>query len=400
MTQVEATTTFTTPDAGATRRILQLGAQHLGRCYQCGTCSVVCPEAPDDRAFPRKEMIWAQWGLKGKLLEDPDVWLCHHCNECSVYCPRDAMPGDLMAAVRAYQVEHYAASKPLSKVTGRPKLLPLAFVPPVLLTFFMVLFAVIIPEGGLKYPEGDVLFENFIAHIYIDIFSAIAMGFAAGVAWTSGRRFWKAISRSDPSAAAERRGFAGSLLLTARDIASHTYFNKCEVNKPRGHAHKGILYGFLLLFTASTVAFVYTVVLGRELSLPIGDPVKVIGNIGGIALLLGLTLVSWRRIAKRREVGRSMYFDWYFIGVLYLLTITGFMVEASRYANLRDASYSLYMVHLVFYFMLFTYLPFTKFSHIIYRTLALTHARQTGRLPATRRPASEPPVLELAEELG
>jgi quinone-modifying oxidoreductase subunit QmoC len=45
------------------------------------------------------------------------------------------------------------------------------------------------------------------------------------------------------------------------------------------------------------------------------------------------------------------------------------------------------MVHLVFYFMLFTYLPFTKFAHIIYRTLALTHARQTGRLPASRLPA-------------
>ncbi len=81
-----------------------------------------------------------------------------------------------------------------------------------------------------------------------------------------------------------------------------------------------------------------------------------------------------------------MYFDWYFIGVLYLLTITGFAVEIVRYASLKDAAYSLYMVHLVFYFMLFTYLPFTKFAHVIYRTLALTHARQTGRRPATRRP--------------
>jgi hypothetical protein len=39
--------------------------------------------------------------------------------------------------------------------------------------------------------------------------------------------------------------------------------------------------------------------------------------------------------------------------------------------------------------MLFTYLPFTKFAHIVYRTLALTHARQTGRLPASRLLALE-----------
>ncbi|MDP6495283.1 MAG: heterodisulfide reductase subunit E, partial [Dehalococcoidia bacterium] len=111
--------------------------------------------------------------------------------------------------------------------------------------------------------------------------------------------------------------------------------------------------------------------------------------IGGIALMLGLTIVSLRRLFKREAAGRSMYFDWYFIGLLYVLTITGFALEIVRYAGLGDVAYSLYMGHLVFYFMLFTYLPFTKFAHIVYRTLALTHARQTGRLPASRLLALE-----------
>ncbi len=387
MTQAVTATNLTTPDSSATRRFLKLGAEHLVRCYQCGTCSVVCPLTPDGGAFPRKEMVWAQWGLKDRLLRDPDVWLCHQCNECSTYCPRDAMPGDLMAAVRAYQIESYAAPKLLGRAASRPSLMPLAFIPPVLLTFFLVLFAVIIPEGGLVYPDGDIFFEKFIGSFWIDLFSLIAVGFAALVAWFGGRRFWKAISESEAGSPVGREGFIKSMLLTLVDIASHRYFRLCKLNKARGHAHLGILFGFLFLFTASALAFIYTVILNRELSLPMWDPAKIIGNIGGVALLLGLTVVSLRRLFQREAAGRSMYFDWYFIGLLYVLVITGFALEIVRYAGFGDVAYSLYMVHLVFYFMLFTYLPFTKFAHIIYRTLALTHARQTGRLPASRLPA-------------
>ena len=393
MTQAEGQAAFTTADANATRRIMQLGAEHLGSCYQCGTCSVVCPLTPDDQAFPRKEMVWAQWGLKDKLLQDGDVWLCHQCNECSTHCPRDAMPGDLMAAVRTYQIEHYAVPNILGKVISNPKNLPLAFIPPLLLTTFLVLFAVIIPEGGLEFPDRDaliaksgkaILFEEFIGHIYIDIFSVIAVGFAVVVAWIGGQRFWKGIRQSEVNPQTVREGFAKSLLLSLVDIANHTYFKMCKVNKPRGYAHMGILYGFLFLLAATTLAFIWTTGLGKELSLPVWHPIKIIGNVGGAALLVGLTWVVWRRLARRPESGRSVYFDWYFIGILYLVTITGFVVELVRYGDLRVASYSLYMVHLVFYFMLFTYLPFTKFAHIIYRTLALTHARQIGRKPATR----------------
>ena len=42
------------------RQILQFGADDMKRCYQCGTCSVVCPQTPDLQAFPRKEMVWAR----------------------------------------------------------------------------------------------------------------------------------------------------------------------------------------------------------------------------------------------------------------------------------------------------------------------------------------------------
>src|SRR3972149_6999388 len=104
--------------------ILGLGARDLTACYQCGTCSVVCPIATDANPFPRKEMIWVQWGLKDRLMADSGVWLCHQCNQCSTYCPRDAKPGDVMTALREYNIAHYAVPSFMGKAVSTPKYLP------------------------------------------------------------------------------------------------------------------------------------------------------------------------------------------------------------------------------------------------------------------------------------
>src|SRR5210317_323634 len=108
------------PDICFIHEVKGLGGGDLKKCFQCATCSVACPISPDNKPFPRKEMIAASWGLKDKLLGNADIWLCHNCGDCSTRCPRDAKPGDVLAAVRAYTIKEYAAPKVIANALDDP----------------------------------------------------------------------------------------------------------------------------------------------------------------------------------------------------------------------------------------------------------------------------------------
>ena len=377
-------------DPDVVDRMVGFGAETLRRCYQCGTCSVVCPRTPLEDAFPRKEMVWAQWGLIDRLAANADAWLCYQCNDCITHCPVDARPGDVMAASRDLQIETYAFPQFMGKIPTQARYLGIAVAIPVALVALMLVTAKVIFGEGAELPEGEILFEHFIGHGWLDVFTMSLVGVVALLAATGLRRFWKAMQATVPPGTA-RQPLGGALRGTAGEVLSHEGFDDCTTSHVRRKSHMAMFYGFLGLVAATTGAAIYTEIfpiLGiewhdNELSLPIWDPVKIFGNVGGIALLIGLAQTLTMRRRRPSAAGKSSYSDWFFSGLLVLTAVSGFLTEILRFAGVRMA-YPAYAVHLVFVFALFVYFPFSKFSHAMYRPAALAFARQIRR----RKPAS------------
>jgi len=374
------------PDLDFIRQISEAGGDTLKKCFQCATCSVACTLTPTDRPFPRKEMIWASWGLKDKLINDVDVWLCHQCGDCSTMCPRGARPGDTFAAIRAYLFKNLTFPKILGTWLSDPKYLPIVFGIPIVWIFLTIFVG-----GGFSHaPMGmlspsEIKFEEFLPHnwLYTVFITATHL---AGLFLVIGLfKFWKllsnaAASQGDSNPKGPTQGdIVASLIATVKEIATHSKFKQCEENNHRYLGHLGIMYGFILLAIGTAIEIFMIYVLGTELPLAQLSLPKIFGHLGFVALIIGLLLVIKDRLSADETVSKNSYQDWYLLVVLLTVAVTGQGLEIIRYTGIAGLAYATYFVHLVFVFALIGYFPYSKFGHVFYRFVAILHSKYSGR---------------------
>jgi quinone-modifying oxidoreductase subunit QmoC len=161
-------TIIASPDLNFVQDVINGGGESLKKCYQCATCSVVCNLTPADKPFPRKEMIYAQWGLKDKLFGNPDIWLCHQCSDCTAYCPRGAKPGEVLNAVRKLSIEKYSVPGFLGKAAGSPgALVPLLAIPAVI---FLAILAALghLNLESIRNEAGKIAYSALLPSYFID----------------------------------------------------------------------------------------------------------------------------------------------------------------------------------------------------------------------------------------
>ena len=174
---------FIEPDLDFIAQINSDSGLNLKKCYQCATCSVVCTLSDDDQPFPRKEMIYASWGLKDRLIANPDIWLCYNCGDCSTLCPRDARPGDVLNTLRKMSIGEYSKPAVLHRLLNDIRKLPLLFIIPAL-----IILAMGFATGFMNLsPGGDrIVFAHFwpvplIEMIFIPLSLGVTLVFFLGI---------------------------------------------------------------------------------------------------------------------------------------------------------------------------------------------------------------------------
>ena len=368
-------------DLNFVKGLMLHGAADLKKCYQCSTCTVACPLTPDELPFPRKEMLWAQWGMKDKLVRDMDLWLCHNCNDCTDQCPRGAKPGEVMSSLRNQTIEHYSYPAAISKSAKSIRGNILLFLIPMTL----IAIAIAVQNIGSNFAfltSKPIVYANMLSVTFIDIIFVPAVIFALFNSYKTMKNFLNGLKEQHPPTE------KGETLLVAikgtiKDVLSHIEFKKCGAKKSRNIWHKLMMYGFLGLFATTNAVMIlhYLKEFGFDVQstpLPFLHPVKILGNVSAIAAFLGIYFIVRDRIKNSSTTILSL-FDWMFLGNMLLTVATGILCQAFRVADHANLAFLTYYIHLVMVFYMIAYAPQTKFGHILFRPVAMIYSRYSGR---------------------
>jgi citrate/tricarballylate utilization protein len=146
----------------------------------------------------------------------------------------------------------------------------------------------------------------------------------------------------------------------------------------RRKLHHALFYGFGLCFAATSVAAIYEHLLGRLAPYPMLSLPVVLGTVGGLGMLVGAGgLAVLKAVADREPAApRMQTADSALLALLLGTAATGLLLLALRET---PAMGILLAVHLGFVLALFALMPYSKFVHGIYRSLALWRAaRERG----------------------
>jgi len=388
--------TVLNPDVQFTRQLMEAGGGDLKQCFQCATCSVACPMSPDIRPFPRKEMIWASFGLKDKLMADVDLWVCHNCGNCSDLCPRGAKPAEMMSAARNMVFQDIVLPGRIAQWMSRPSGLVWLFAIPAIL--WLLVWGIRADIAGGWFPrsaDGRIVFGNiFYGDYTIDPIFMLTFFGALAILAVGAKRLWDSFTPpGGVTVLGKRKCWCAALWeVLWEEVISAGKFGECEdgpaTGVPQGSrrvSHTMLVWSFCILALVTAI-----VALGHwggklvpailiETPMPMSFPVKILANIGAILLLAALAMLTWRRMGLNSKCQSSSYYDWYLLGIIWAVAITGILAQTFRLMDCIHAAFIIYYIHLVTVWMLFAYVPWSKLGHFVYRTVAMVHVKMYGR---------------------
>jgi ferredoxin len=351
------------------------GAQDVSNCYHCGNCSATCPFSSGSSIFPRREMRMLQMGLEAKLESSLDPWLCYYCGECSDDCPRDAEPGETMMSLRRWLTSRYDWTG-ISRLFYRSWKAELwAVIIVALLTGAGFLAAGYWLGGGdISVYNGEGAFLPAGESWYglptgtgVHMFDWILAAFLVFFLGTNCIRMWWKVIGRDKDVKVPISAYIRKIFVLPTHFVTQKRYAQCDRKRPW-------VIHLVLMLSYVTMLVLIMLFLERMASGPDIDwRVHVFGLAASIGLLATVIFALRGRIAKTEaQYKHSHESDWMFLILLLVVVSTGILQFILHRSGLDTAANISYVIHLMAVVpMLALEVPFSKWSHLAYRPLAM-----------------------------
>lgn len=358
------------------------GAESVQKCFNCGNCTAVCSLAEEHENFPRRSMRALQLGMEDKLKGGLEPWLCYYCGECSTYCPRDASPGETMMSLRRWLTSRYDFTGISRLFYRRPTVELIAVIVVALLTALGFTLVGIFTGDIHQYTGENAFLPAESVHIFDWLMAAFLLAFLIP---NMVRMWWFTLGRDTLGQNRTMKLPASAYLKSVYQFPLHFItqkrYGKCERKRP-WITHLALMLSYV------TMLVLIMFFLKYMWSGPAIDwRVHVFGylaSVGLIAATLWAIVGRLKKMDPQHEYSHES--DWIFLILLLVVALTGVLQHVLHRAGADVAANVSYVVHLMAVVpMLGLEVPFSKWSHMAYRPLAMYFSvlrRQMVPVPA------------------
>jgi ferredoxin len=357
---------------GFVQEIRAYGRFDTEGCMSCGSCTVVCALSNGHASFPRKPIQQALLGLKRSLRGALEPWLCHDCGECATTCPRQTEPRESMMTLRRYLVSQYDVTG-ISARIFRSRIWEI-----MALTIVALIVFALVAVYHLYYVEMPV--EDFVTtpfgleHMFplITYFTYAVFLLPLCVMAINAFRMYRWTMMGSSDLRIPLHLYLKEAGTFAVHLFSHRNLKQCSDDKVERRWIEHWLLGTGTVVMCVIVVF-FLNWFQTDALYPLSHPQRWLGYLATAMMIVGPVHILVRRARKRGEHHKfSEMTDMIFPTMLLLVAVSGIAVHIFRYAGWELTCHYAYAVHLAITVpLLLVELPFGKWSHAMYRPLAL-----------------------------
>ncbi len=360
----------------------QYGADDVSKCYHCGNCSATCPFSREPFLFPRMSMRYLQMGLEEKLRGTLEPWLCYYCGECSQECPREAEPGETMMAMRRWLTAQYDFTG-LSRLFYRSWRLELGALLAVALLTGIGFALWGRHNGSLTIYDGP---GAFLPSEKVHVFDWVMGGVLGGLLLVNCLRMWWYTLGREKGLRVPLAAYLRHAWLMPLHFMTQKRYRECERKAPWA-LHLALMLSYLTMLVL-IMFFLHGMQSGPGISWRHHG----LGYLASAGLLF-TTGWALRGRWQRHEIHwrHSHETDWLFLVLILYVATTGIVQHALHRLGQPQAANLVYLAHMMGVVpMLVLEVPFSKWSHLAYRPLAMYFSTLQAEAILARDDAREP----------